>query len=46
MIYTLGTNKKALSDKDNAHLVEHLENSSPLIFEELQRWRYLSGMNG
>lgn len=40
-IYRLGTNKKALSNVDNAHLVEHLEKSTPLIFEEIRRWRYL-----
>jgi hypothetical protein len=22
-------------------MVEHLENSAPLIFDEIQRWRYL-----
>jgi len=22
-------------------MVEHLENSSPLIFDEIRRWRYL-----
>ncbi len=40
-IYRLGTNKKALSKVDNALLVEHLEKSSPLIFAEIERWRYL-----
>lgn len=33
--------KKALSGLDNAHLVEHLEKSSPLIVEEMHRWRDL-----
>lgn len=34
-------NKKALSNLDNAHLVEHLENSSPLIIDEVHRWHVL-----
>jgi hypothetical protein len=25
----------------DAFLVEHLENNSPLIFAEIERWRYL-----
>jgi hypothetical protein len=36
-IYILGTNKKVLSGIDNAHLVEHLEKSSPLITEKMTR---------
>jgi hypothetical protein len=27
--------------KADAFLVEHLQKSSPLIFEEIRRWRYL-----
>lgn len=40
-IYRLGSNKKALSNSDNAHLEEHIEKSSPLIVEEIARWRDL-----
>jgi hypothetical protein len=33
--------KKAPEIVSDAHLVEHLENSSPLIFDEVRRWRDL-----
>jgi hypothetical protein len=42
-IYRLGTNKKALSDVDNAHLVEHLEKSLHLLMPEYIRWQDIIG---
>jgi hypothetical protein len=38
-IYRLGTNKKALSGMDNAHLVELMQNNWHQIEPELGRWR-------
>jgi hypothetical protein len=40
-IYGVGTNEKDLSEASFSHLVEHLEKSSSLIFDELARWRIL-----
>jgi hypothetical protein len=40
-IYRLGANKKDLSGGDKSLMVEHLEKSSPLIIEEVRRWRDL-----
>ena len=39
--YRLGTNKKDLDEVNFNGLVDHLEKSSPLIFAEIERWRYL-----
>jgi hypothetical protein len=36
--FTLRPNKKDLSFSEKSLMVEHLENTSPLIFEEITRW--------
>jgi hypothetical protein len=40
-INRLGINKKDLKEASFSQMVEHLEKSSPLIFDELARWKGL-----
>jgi hypothetical protein len=41
IFHGLATNKTDLKEVSFNDLVERLEKSSPLIFEEIERWRYL-----